>query len=144
MDLQIQSYLHINKFSDDLKLLKFISDYIKSYNGKEFINHDEMNNLQDRLIKSKIIKQKNDNQKYPIHELSCLHERIIGWFKNDGIIANISIDDSEGKDYIIWNGNSLLNEYDFFNIHSNKNTLNIKINHIENKLKSFDDIIKLL
>lgn len=137
-DLIKNNYESIFKFSDDLKLLKFISDYIKSNNGKEFINDNEMNNFQDRLIKSKIIKQKNDNQKYSINELSLLYERIIGWFKNNEIIANISIDGSEGKDYIIWNGNSLLNEYDFFNIHSNKNTLNIKINHIENKLKSFD------
>ena len=75
-----------------------------------------MNDFQDSLIKSKIIKQKKDNQKYSINELSLFYERIIGWFKNNEIFGNISIDCSEGKDYMIWNGNSLLNEYDFFNI----------------------------
>ena len=94
--------------------------------------------FQDSLIKSKIIKQKNNNQKYSINELSLLYERIIGWLNNNEIIANVSINVSEGKDYIIWNRYSLWNRYDYYNIHSNKNTLNIKINHIENKLKSFD------
>ncbi|MGL5591499.1 MAG: hypothetical protein ACRDCF_02060 [Mycoplasmoidaceae bacterium] len=135
-DLLKDNYVSIFKFSDDLKLLKFINEYNKS-NNKSFYYDNELENLQMKLIKSNIIKKKNNNELYSIDELSLLYERIIGWFKNNEIIANISIDNLEGKDYVIWNGNSFLNEYDFFNTNSNKNTLNIKINYIENKLKSF-------
>ncbi|MGL5640043.1 MAG: hypothetical protein ACRDCD_00055, partial [Mycoplasmoidaceae bacterium] len=137
-DLIKNNYGTIFKFSDDLKLLKFISEYSKSNNDNFFNHKNELKSLEKKLIQSKIIKQKNNNESYSVDEINLLYERIIGWFKNNEIIANISINGSEGKDYVIWNGNSFLNEYDFLNVNSNKNTLNIKVNYIENKLKSFE------
>ncbi|MGL5246245.1 MAG: hypothetical protein ACRC8C_01605 [Mycoplasmoidaceae bacterium] len=137
-DLIKNNYGTIFKFSNDLKLLKFINDYVKSNSYENFVYNTEFNNLQNRLIKNNLIQEKDNNESYSLDELSFLYERIIGWLKNNEIIANISINGSEGKDYIIWNGNSFLNEYDFFNLDNNKNTLNIKINHIENKLKNYE------
>ncbi|MGL4617432.1 MAG: hypothetical protein ACRCUM_04270 [Mycoplasmoidaceae bacterium] len=136
-DLIKDNYRSIFKFSDNLKLLKFINEYGKSNNHKLFGYDTELENLQMILIESSIIQKKNNNEIYSIDELGLLYERIISWFKNNEIIANISVDNSEGKDYVIWNGNSFLNEYDFLNTNSNKNSLNIKINYIESRLKSF-------